>query len=53
MGADRQGWRPSFRRTNPVSVHLSGHASGQILTVSEGMEGRVLYRPDEIDPSAT
>ena len=32
-----------------ASSHLSGHVSGQILTVSGGMEGRVLYRPDEID----
>jgi 3-oxoacyl-[acyl-carrier protein] reductase len=34
-----------------ASGHLSGHVSGQILTVSGGMEGRVLYNPDEIDPS--
>jgi 3-oxoacyl-[acyl-carrier protein] reductase len=34
-----------------ASSHLSGHISGQILTVSGGMEGRVLYRPDEIDPT--
>lgn len=33
-----------------ASGHLSGHVSGQILTVSGGMEGRVLYAPDEIDP---
>jgi 3-oxoacyl-[acyl-carrier protein] reductase len=33
-----------------ASSHLSGHVSGQILTVSGGMEGRVLYRPEEIDP---
>lgn len=33
-----------------ASHHLSGHVSGQILTVSGGMEGRVLYDPDEIDP---
>jgi len=33
-----------------ASSHLSGHVSGQILTVSGGMEGRVLYDPDEIDP---
>lgn len=33
-----------------ASNHLSGHVTGQILTVSGGMEGRVLYRPDEIDP---
>jgi 3-oxoacyl-[acyl-carrier protein] reductase len=32
-----------------ASSHLSGHVSGQILTVSGGMEGRVLYSPDEID----
>jgi 3-oxoacyl-[acyl-carrier protein] reductase len=34
-----------------ASSHLSGHVSGQILTVSGGMEGRVLYSPDEIDPN--
>jgi 3-oxoacyl-[acyl-carrier protein] reductase len=34
-----------------ASAHLSGHVSGQILTVSGGMEGRVLYRPEEIDPT--
>jgi 3-oxoacyl-[acyl-carrier protein] reductase len=33
-----------------ASSSLSGHVSGQILTVSGGMEGRVLYDPDEIDP---
>jgi 3-oxoacyl-[acyl-carrier protein] reductase len=33
-----------------ASSRLSGHVSGQVLTVSGGMEGRVLYRPDEIDP---
>ena len=33
-----------------ASSHLSGHVSGQIITVSGGMEGRVLYDPDEIDP---
>ena len=36
-----------------ASSHLAGHVSGQILTVSGGMEGRVLYRPEEIDPSTT
>jgi 3-oxoacyl-[acyl-carrier protein] reductase len=30
---------------------LSGHVSGQVLTVAGGMEGRVLYQADEIDPS--
>jgi 3-oxoacyl-[acyl-carrier protein] reductase len=34
-----------------ASSHLSGHVSGQILTVSGGMEGRVLYNPEEIDPA--
>jgi 3-oxoacyl-[acyl-carrier protein] reductase len=34
-----------------ASGHLSGHVSGQILTVSGGMEGRVLYAPDEVDPN--
>jgi 3-oxoacyl-[acyl-carrier protein] reductase len=33
-----------------ASSHLAGHVSGQILTVSGGMEGRVLYTPSEIDP---
>lgn len=33
-----------------ASSHLSGHVTGQILTVSGGMEGRVLYREDEVDP---
>jgi 3-oxoacyl-[acyl-carrier protein] reductase len=35
-----------------ASSHLSGHVSGQILTVSGGMEGRVLYTPREVDPDA-
>lgn len=33
-----------------ASSALAGHVSGQILTVSGGMEGRVLYDPEEIDP---
>jgi 3-oxoacyl-[acyl-carrier protein] reductase len=33
-----------------ASSHLSGHVSGQVLTVSGGMEGRVLYKAEEIDP---
>jgi 3-oxoacyl-[acyl-carrier protein] reductase len=33
-----------------ASSHLAGHVSGQVLTVSGGMEGRVLYSPEEIDP---
>jgi 3-oxoacyl-[acyl-carrier protein] reductase len=32
-----------------ASSKLSGHVSGQILTIAGGMEGRVLYREDEID----
>jgi 3-oxoacyl-[acyl-carrier protein] reductase len=32
-----------------ASSFLSGHVSGQIVTVSGGMEGRVLYNPDEVD----
>ena len=34
-----------------ASDRLSGHMTGQILPVSGGMEGRVLYQPDEIDAS--
>jgi 3-oxoacyl-[acyl-carrier protein] reductase len=30
----------------------SRHVTGQILTVAGGMEGRVLWDPDEIDPQA-
>ncbi len=33
-----------------ASSNLSGHVSGQVLTVSGGMEGRVLYDPGEVDP---
>jgi 3-oxoacyl-[acyl-carrier protein] reductase len=32
-----------------ASSHLAGHVSGQILTVSGGMEGRVLFTPNEVD----
>jgi len=32
-----------------ASSHLSGHVTGQILTVAGGMEGRVLYDPSEVD----
>ena len=31
------------------STKLAGHITGQTLFVSGGMEGRVLYHPDEID----
>jgi 3-oxoacyl-[acyl-carrier protein] reductase len=34
-----------------ASSRLSGHITGQILTVAGGMEGRVLYQPEEVDPS--
>jgi 3-oxoacyl-[acyl-carrier protein] reductase len=34
-----------------ASSRLSGHVTGQILTVAGGMEGRVLYQPEEIDPT--
>jgi 3-oxoacyl-[acyl-carrier protein] reductase len=33
------------------SPRLAGHVSGQVLTVAGGMEGRVLYGPDEVDPA--
>jgi 3-oxoacyl-[acyl-carrier protein] reductase len=33
-----------------ASSRLSGHVTGQILTVSGGMEGRVLYAEEEVDP---
>jgi 3-oxoacyl-[acyl-carrier protein] reductase len=34
-----------------ASSRLSGHVTGQVLTVAGGMEGRVLYRAEEIDPA--
>jgi 3-oxoacyl-[acyl-carrier protein] reductase len=34
-----------------ASSHLAGHITGQVLTVAGGMEGRVLYGPEEIDPT--
>jgi 3-oxoacyl-[acyl-carrier protein] reductase len=33
-----------------ASGNLSGHVSGEVLTVAGGMEGRVLYAPGEVDP---
>jgi 3-oxoacyl-[acyl-carrier protein] reductase len=33
-----------------ASDKLSGHISGQSLTIAGGMEGRVLFSPDETDP---
>jgi 3-oxoacyl-[acyl-carrier protein] reductase len=32
-----------------ASDRLSGHMTGQVLPVSGGMEGRVLYQPEEIE----
>ncbi len=32
-----------------ASDKLAGHVSGQTITVAGGMEGRVLYTPDELD----
>ncbi|UCH03579.1 MAG: SDR family oxidoreductase [Candidatus Thorarchaeota archaeon] len=34
-----------------ASDRLSGHVSGQTINVAGGMEGRVLFTHDEIDPS--
>jgi 3-oxoacyl-[acyl-carrier protein] reductase len=34
-----------------ASSRLSGHVTGQILTVAGGMEGRVLYAEDQTDPT--
>jgi 3-oxoacyl-[acyl-carrier protein] reductase len=34
-----------------ASSRLAGHVTGQIITVAGGMEGRVLYDPEEIDPA--
>ena len=34
-----------------ASGHLAGHLTGQVLTVAGGMEGRLLYGPDEVDPA--
>lgn len=33
-----------------ASARLAGHITGQVLSVAGGMEGRVLYTPEEIDP---
>jgi 3-oxoacyl-[acyl-carrier protein] reductase len=33
-----------------ASSRLSGHLTGQVLTVAGGMEGRVLYAAEEVDP---
>jgi len=34
-----------------ASSRLSGHVSGQVLTIAGGMEGRLLYTDDEVDPA--
>jgi 3-oxoacyl-[acyl-carrier protein] reductase len=34
------------------SPALSRHVSGEVLTVAGGMEGRVLWNPDDIDERA-
>ncbi|MFV1964935.1 MAG: SDR family NAD(P)-dependent oxidoreductase [Pirellulaceae bacterium] len=34
-----------------ASSRLSGHVTGQMIMTCGGMEGRVLFDPDEIDPS--
>ncbi len=34
-----------------ASPRLAGHVSGQVLTVAGGMEGRLLYAADEVDPN--
>jgi 3-oxoacyl-[acyl-carrier protein] reductase len=34
-----------------ASEELAGHITGEVLTISGGMEGRVLHRPEDIDPA--
>ena len=34
-----------------ASEKLSGHLTGEVITISGGMEGRLLHRPDEINPT--
>jgi 3-oxoacyl-[acyl-carrier protein] reductase len=34
-----------------ASSRLAGHVTGQVVTVAGGMEGRVLYTSDEINPA--
>lgn len=34
-----------------ASDHLSGHVTGQTIVVAGGMEGRWLWRPEEVDPA--
>ena len=35
-----------------ASDHLARHITGQVLVVAGGMEGRVLWQPDELDPAS-
>jgi 3-oxoacyl-[acyl-carrier protein] reductase len=35
-----------------ASDKLARHVTGQILVIAGGMEGRLLWRPDDIDPDA-
>ena len=34
-----------------ASDALAGHVTGEVLTVAGGMEGRILHKPEEIDPT--
>jgi NAD(P)-dependent dehydrogenase (short-subunit alcohol dehydrogenase family) len=34
-----------------ASDALAGHITGEIMTISGGMEGRLLHRPENIDPA--
>jgi len=34
-----------------ASDQLARHITGQTLVVAGGMEGRLLWRPEEIDPA--
>ena len=40
------------RQVAMLSSPVSGHVSGQIVTVAGGMEGRLLWEPSEIDEAA-
>lgn len=41
----------AFTTVHLLSSKLSGHISGQNIAITGGMEGRLLYQPDEIDVS--
>lgn len=34
-----------------ASDRLAGHITGEVLTIAGGMEGRILHRPEDIDPT--